>query len=194
MKDPNINNGMMTKVWGPAGWLFLHSVSFGYPLKIDNSNASKKIEYKVFFESVGDILPCKYCRESYNKYIQEIPIDDHLNSRDALVKWLYLIHNKVNNKLNVPECDIPTLEEVKEKYEKYRAKCKQSFSETEVKGCVVPQDGVKKFCKLSVVDEKEFFTNSDINYCLIFLLAVIVIILILYLLFKNKNKNLRIKV
>lgn len=187
MGDPNLNNGMMTKVWGPAGWLFLHSVSFGYPLKIDNSNSSKKIEYKVFFESIGDILPCKYCRESYNKYIQEIPIDDHLNSRDALVEWLYLIHNKVNNKLNVPECDIPTLEEVKEKYEKYRAKCKQSFSETEVKGCVVPQDGVKKFCKLSVVDEKEFFTNSDINYCLIFLLVVIVIILILCLLFKNKN-------
>jgi hypothetical protein len=187
MGDPNLNNGMMTKVWGPAGWLFLHSVSFGYPLKIDNSNSSKKIEYKVFFESIGDILPCKYCRESYNKYIQEIPIDDHLNSRDELVKWLYLIHNKVNNKLNVPECDIPTLEEVKEKYEKYRAKCKQSFSETEVKGCVIPKDGVKKFCKLSIVDEKEFFTNNDINYCLIFVLIVIIIILILCFLFKNKN-------
>ena len=27
--DPNVDNGMMTKVWGPTGWLFLHCVTFG---------------------------------------------------------------------------------------------------------------------------------------------------------------------
>ena len=27
-KDPNIDNGMMTKVWGPPGWLFLHCITF----------------------------------------------------------------------------------------------------------------------------------------------------------------------
>ena len=33
-KDPNADNGMMTKVWGPPGWLFLHCVTFGYPYVI----------------------------------------------------------------------------------------------------------------------------------------------------------------
>ena len=36
--DPNIGNGMMTKVWGPPGWLFLHCITFGYPHKIDKQN------------------------------------------------------------------------------------------------------------------------------------------------------------
>ena len=30
--DPNVDNGMMTKVWGPAGWLFLHCITFGVSL------------------------------------------------------------------------------------------------------------------------------------------------------------------
>ena len=34
-EDPNAKNGLMTKVWGPAGWLFLHCVTFGYPLDPD---------------------------------------------------------------------------------------------------------------------------------------------------------------
>lgn len=186
MKD-NINNGMMTKVWGPAGWFFLHSITFGYPVVIDSSNDFKKIEYKVFFETLGNVLPCKYCRESYNNYIKEIPIDDYLNSRDKLVEWFYLIHNKVNNKLNVQECNIPTLEEVKQKYERYRAKCKQSFSEQETKGCIIPQDGIKKTCKLNIVDEKEFFQNTDINYLIVFLLIILIIIGFLF------YNNLKIK-
>ena len=33
--DPNVDNGMMTKVWGPTGWLFLHCVTFGYPYVIN---------------------------------------------------------------------------------------------------------------------------------------------------------------
>ena len=32
----NSQNGIMTKIWGPAGWLFLHCVSFGYPTDPDN--------------------------------------------------------------------------------------------------------------------------------------------------------------
>lgn len=37
--DPNIDNGMMTKIWGPPGWLFLHCITFGYPYVI---NMNKK--------------------------------------------------------------------------------------------------------------------------------------------------------
>ena len=28
----NINNGLITKIWGPGAWEFLHSVTFGYPV------------------------------------------------------------------------------------------------------------------------------------------------------------------
>ena len=63
--DPNVDNGMMTKVWGPAGWLFLHCVSFGYPENpdthdIDNgfSPGTTRNRYTRFFREIGNILPC----------------------------------------------------------------------------------------------------------------------------------------
>ena len=36
--NKNLDNGLMTRLWGPSGWLFLHCVSFGYPYKIDPTN------------------------------------------------------------------------------------------------------------------------------------------------------------
>ena len=101
---------MMTNVWGPPGWVFLHSITMGYPYKINPKNKkdiSRKEYTKIFFNSLGHVFPCKYCRESYSKYISQHPIDKHLNTRKKLVKWFYDIHNKVNQKLGVPKCDIP---------------------------------------------------------------------------------------
>lgn len=159
--DPNVDNGMMTKVWGPTGWLFLHCVTFGYPYVINLSNpdhAYKKQQYKAFFESVGNILPCKYCRASYLDFIKEIPIDNYLRSRKDICKWLYIIHNKVNQKLGVTE-NIPTFEETQEFYEQFRAKCKKTTEEEKKinseKGCVNPADGTPKKCLVKVINCKK---------------------------------------
>ena len=58
------NNGLMTKIWGPPGWLFLHSVTMGYPENIDINNPEhviKKENMKLFFTSLGHTLPCELC-------------------------------------------------------------------------------------------------------------------------------------
>ena len=50
---------MMTKVWGPPGWLFLHCVAFGYPVKVDKwdyKDNLKRMEYRNFFKNLGHIL------------------------------------------------------------------------------------------------------------------------------------------
>ena len=153
------DNGMMTKVWGPAGWVFLHSIVMGYPTTIDSKNKEhrkRKKETKRFFETLGFVLPCKYCRESYNKFIKEMPITPHLNSRKSISMWLYKIHNKVNNKLGVPKCDVPTFQQVTKRYETYRAKChrttKKERDERLEKGCVVPKDGISKRCVIQVIN------------------------------------------
>ena len=158
-KDPNVDNGMMTKVWGPAGWLLLHCITFGYPYAINPNNldhAYKQDHYKTFFNMVGHVLPCKYCRESYIEFAKETPIDNFLDTRENLCKWLYIIHNKVNNKLGVAEDCIPTFGEVQEFYEKFRAKCTKTSEEERLankeKGCVKPADGTPKKCVINVVN------------------------------------------
>ena len=169
-KDPNVDNGMMTKVWGPAGWLLLHCVTFGYPYTINPDNldhAYKKDHYKSFFNMVGHVLPCKYCRESYIEFSKETPIDNFLDTRDNLCRWLYIIHNKVNNKLGVGQDCIPTFKEVQEFYEKFRAKCKKTSDAERIsnkeKGCIKPADGTPKKCVINVVKYNDNDNNGNEN-------------------------------
>lgn len=87
---------MDTRFWGPDGWRLFHSIVVGYPT---NPTKLDKQIYQQFFESVGYVLPCIYCRNSFNQYIKELPLENWLDSRIQLSKWLYQIHHKVNQKL-----------------------------------------------------------------------------------------------
>lgn len=80
---------MDTRFWGPSGWKLLHIVSSTYKSK-------NSILYSKFFETIPYILPCKYCRFSLMDYYKEhpFPIGNH-----SLERWLYTIHNCVNDKL-----------------------------------------------------------------------------------------------
>ena len=156
--DPNVDNGMMTKVWGPAGWLFLHCITFGYPYAINPDNEghnTKKQDYYNFFYYLGKVLPCRYCRESYDEYFKQLDLYNSLKTRKDLTKWLYDMHNKVNHKLGVPECNIPTFEDVINQYEEYRAKCKKTTEEerelNKKKGCLAPANGTPQRCVVKVV-------------------------------------------
>ena len=153
------NEGIMTNVWGPPGWVFLHCITVGYPYKINSKNKehiSRKKYTKIFFNSLGHVLPCKYCRQSYLQYLTEHPIDKHLDTRKKLAKWFYDIHNKINKKLGVPKCDIPSFKEFYQKYETYRAKCKpttnQDRKNRKAKGCVKPKDGIPKRTHIKIFD------------------------------------------
>ena len=84
---------MKNSQWGPSAWLFLHSVSFQYP---ENPNDQDKNNYKIFFESLQNILPCPNCREHYQKNLKENPMN--LESRESLIKWVIDLHNAVNKK------------------------------------------------------------------------------------------------
>ncbi len=102
-------NGMRTSFWGPHAWAFLFSsIAGSYPVKIDESNKEHiKIvkAYRDMLHSLQYTLPCVYCRESYRRFIKEIPLSKYNHSRNSMMKWLYLIHDKVNNKLITCEVD-----------------------------------------------------------------------------------------
>lgn len=147
---------MTTKIWGPPGWLFLHCVTMGYPEFIDQNNPNhitKKDNMKIFFKSLGHVLPCELCCKSYNQFINEpdtLLTDNVLSSRQSLARWFYDIHNKVNKKLGVDKSEIPTFEDFYNRYEMYRAKCN---NKKKTLGCIHPKDNVKKESLIRIVDE-----------------------------------------
>ena len=87
---------MDTRFWGPDGWKLLHSIVEKYPL---NPSITEQNTYKNFMNSLKHVLPCIYCRRSLDQYTRELPVEGYLKNRYTLRYWLYLIHNKVNDKL-----------------------------------------------------------------------------------------------
>ena len=122
----NSNMGLVTKIWGGPAWEFLHAVTFGYPVEPTQKD---KDDYMIFFKSLANVLPCGLCRDSYKVFIEDLNYDK-LASREALTRWLYEVHNRVNNKLDVDYG--VTYEDVCIKYENIRAKCAKKL------GCTNP--------------------------------------------------------
>ena len=99
---------MDTRFWGPSAWQLFHLISLKSEHPDDVLNDMK------------DVLPCRFCRESTTQFVKEHPL------RGDSGKWLYEIHNKVNDKLRkqaetdptiVNPGEDPTFEEIKKKYE-----------------------------------------------------------------------------
>jgi len=117
---------MDTRFWGPSGWKMLHLITFDY--KYSPTNAIKCAQ---FFESLPYILPCKFCRASLTDYYRQYPFLNtnktivNLNPSLDLKKWMYNIHNCVNDKLRKQGLNPnpnPKFSDVKEFYDKW-TKC-----------------------------------------------------------------------
>ncbi len=80
-------------IWGPYGWKFLHYLSFGYPT---NPTIEQKNQYKTFFLSLQHVLPCSICSKHYSENLMKYSLDDALQDKDSLVRWVIDIHNSVN--------------------------------------------------------------------------------------------------
>ena len=74
--------GMMTLIWGPVMWLTMHTVSFNYPV---NPSEQDKRNYKQFFGSLKNTLPCGKCRENLKKNLRKVPMTNKVfKNRDSL--------------------------------------------------------------------------------------------------------------
>ena len=155
--DYNSGDGMMTSVWGPPMWHFLHTMSFNYPI---NPTAEDKKYYSDFVYSLRHVLPCKYCRINLTSNLKANPIREcHLKSRETFSKYIYRLHEIVNKRLDkksgLSYCD------VRERYEHFRSRCTKNdpppkifnFAKKKEKGCTEPLYGHKAKCILSIVPQ-----------------------------------------
>jgi hypothetical protein len=100
-------SGIKTAFWGPHAWNFLFSAIAGsYPVKYNAADPDHQRRAKGFlqlFTSLKETLPCGYCRQSYGRFIKELPVKDYMATRASMMQWLYLLHDKVNQKLIAQE-------------------------------------------------------------------------------------------
>ena len=68
-KDFNSGDGMLTSVWGPSMWHYLHIMSFNYPVK---PTSEEKKHYRDFVLNMKHVLPCKYCRINLKTNFKQI--------------------------------------------------------------------------------------------------------------------------
>jgi len=112
-------DGMLTTVWGPGLWHFLHTMSFNYPIAPTEKD---KKHYRQFILQLRYVLPCGKCRENLVKNFKRLPLRaKDLESRESFSRYVYELHEVVNTMLH--KNSGLTYEEVRERYEHFRARC-----------------------------------------------------------------------
>src|SRR5579885_2051328 len=125
--------GLITAVWGPAIWDSSFFIAFDYPL---NPNDEEKENYFNHFSNLGNVLPCKFCRQSYLEFLKTtnpLTIND-MESRHTLIKWLFEMRKTINKKLGVDYGT--TLADVYERFEPARSSC--GPADKKAQGCISP--------------------------------------------------------
>ena len=151
-KDYHSNDGMLTSVWGPSAWHFIHCVSFNYPV---NPTCDDKRNYRNFILNLRHVLPCGKCRVNLCKNLKKNPITwKHMKNRDSFSKYVYHLHESINKLLGKKSG--LRYSDVRERYEHFRSRCTITDStKQEEKGCVNPVYGEKSKCVLQIVPDKE---------------------------------------
>jgi hypothetical protein len=160
--DYNSGDGMLTTVWGPAMWHYLHTMSFNYPV---NPTVENKKHYRDFVLNLKNVLPCKYCRINLANNFKKKPLQMcHMASRETFSRYIYELHETVNRMLNkksnLTYCD------VRERYEHFRSRCtdenpkvftfkKSTTQRKKEKGCTEPLYGKKSKCVINIVPQED---------------------------------------
>ena len=127
--DFKSGDGMLTAVWGPSLWHYLHTMSFNYPIK---PTKRVKCKYRRFIQGLVHVLPCKYCRDNLKNNLKTLPLrEKDLTSRHSFSRWMFKMHELVNKMLGkssgLKYCDI------RERYEHFRARCTNDITKKIVK-------------------------------------------------------------
>lgn len=91
----------MSNIWGPMGWMTLHSISASYP---DNPTESDKAILNEYLNAFAHTIPCHICNSHFNnlffKYKSNTPT--WANSKNDLFIAICRMHNSVNSRLDKP--------------------------------------------------------------------------------------------
>jgi hypothetical protein len=150
--DYNSDMGFNTKIWGPLQWVFLHMISFNYPV---NPTEDIKKHYHEYIMALGNTLPCKSCRYNLSSNLKKAHYGkDKLKNREEFSRFIYDLHNVVNVMLGKDIYE--TYNEVRDKYEIFRARCVNDVPLIPIleRGCTKPANDIYSQSVVNVVPLK----------------------------------------
>ena len=158
-KDYTSGEGMLTSVWGPSMWHYLHIISFNYPV---NPTNMQKQKYKQMLQNLQYTLPCKYCRVNLKNNFKKFPLKQEIfENRASFSRYIYNLHELINKMLkktsNLTYCN------VRDRYEHFRSRCTIEkpnifdYRKTvkKEKGCTTPLYGKKAKCIIKIVPQEK---------------------------------------
>lgn len=83
------------KIWGNGTWKLLHCMSHQY-------SPEKRSEYRNFYKSLVEVLPCGYCRDHSKEFFASNPIEQGLSSREDMIRYVIDWHNSANHHAGNP--------------------------------------------------------------------------------------------
>ena len=164
--DYKSGDGMLTSVWGPSLWHYLHVMSFNYPI---NPTKIQKQKYKQLLLNFQYTLPCKYCRINLVKNFKKFPLVDKIfENRNNFSRYIFNLHEQINKMLG--KNSGLTYCEVRDNYEHFRSRCTidkpklfNYTKKTKEKGCTTPMYGKKSKCIIKIVPQEEKCKTFDID-------------------------------
>lgn len=91
----------MTAIWGPLGWLTLHSTACAYP---ESPLPQERQLMTTWLDMFRDTITCPSCRDHFTQllanYRAQFP--NMLESRHEFVMFTFRAHNAVNRRLKKP--------------------------------------------------------------------------------------------
>jgi hypothetical protein len=143
-------DGMLTAVWGPSLWHYLHAMSFNYP---NHPSPNDKRHYRDFVLGLRHVLPCKHCRINLEKNLKVLPLGlENMSNRTSFSRYIYNLHELVNNMLGkrsgLTYCD------VRERYEHFRSRCTDQTKDKIERGCTESLYGNKAKCVIHIVPQE----------------------------------------
>uniref|UniRef100_A0A6C0CU72 thiol oxidase n=1 Tax=viral metagenome TaxID=1070528 RepID=A0A6C0CU72_9ZZZZ len=91
----------MTKLWGPLGWMTLHSVSLIYP---DAPTPEERAIAAKFIDLFGKTITCIFCKNHFASMyaLYRAAHPEYLNSKQDFALFVFRAHNTVNKRLDKP--------------------------------------------------------------------------------------------
>ena len=169
-EDYGSSDGMLTSVWGPGLWHYLHTMSFNYPV---NPTQEQKKHYRDFIHSLKNVLPCRHCRDNLKKNFKYMPLRKcDLSDREQFSRYVYKLHEAVNKLLGKKSG--LSYSDVRDRYENFRSRCTASkpklFTKSALKktakkekGCTVPLYGKKAKSIIKIVPQERAGNSIQID-------------------------------